>query len=150
MERENNVLPCLTSVERHNLIGLQLTICTPALKSRTQYVLYKQVMYTLDSLVEFYLTLFLVLHTTFVGYLVFLFKNGGLFANRTVFTLFRLDTTLQWRHNEPNGVSNHRGLDCLLNTLFRRRTKKTTKLRFAALCEGNSPVTRLIPNTKGQ
>ena len=27
--------------------------------------------------------------------------------------------TLQWRHNERDGVSNHRHLDCLLNRLFR-------------------------------
>ena len=33
---------------------------------------------------------------------------------------------LQWRHNERDGVSNHRGLDCLLNRLFRPRSKKTS------------------------
>ena len=31
--------------------------------------------------------------------------------------------------------------DCLLNRLFRRRSKKTSKLRVNGLCEGNSPVT---------
>ena len=36
---------------------------------------------------------------------------------------------LQWRHNERDGVSNHRRLDCLLNRLFRRWSKKTSKLR---------------------
>ena len=36
--------------------------------------------------------------------------------------------TLQWHHNVCNGVSNHRRLDCLLNCLFRRRSKKTSKL----------------------
>ena len=35
--------------------------------------------------------------------------------------------------------------DCLLNRLFRRRSKKTSKLRVAGLCEGNSPVTGEIP-----
>ena len=53
-------------------------------------------------------------------------------------------TTLQWRHNERDGVSNHRRLDCLLiihNRLFRRRSKKTSKLHVTGLCEGNSPVT---------
>ena len=49
--------------------------------------------------------------------------------------------TLQWRHNERNGVSNHRRLDCLLNRLFRRRSKKTSKLRVTGLCEGDSPLT---------
>ena len=30
---------------------------------------------------------------------------------------------------------------CLLNRLFRRRSKKTSKLSVTGLCEGNSPVT---------
>ena len=54
--------------------------------------------------------------------------------------------TLQWRHNEHNGVSNHQRLDCLLNRLFRRRLKKTLKLRVTGLCEGNSPVTDEFPH----
>ena len=49
--------------------------------------------------------------------------------------------TLQWRHNENDGVSNHQPRDCLLNRLLRRRSKKTAKLRVTGLCEGNSPVT---------
>ena len=47
---------------------------------------------------------------------------------------------LQWRHNEYGGVSNHRRLDCSRNRLFRRRSKKISKLRVTGLCEGNSPV----------
>ena len=43
---------------------------------------------------------------------------------------------LQWRHIEHDGVSNHRRLDCLLNHLFRRRSKKTSKIRVTGLCEG--------------
>ena len=49
--------------------------------------------------------------------------------------------TLRWRHNERDGVSNHQPPDCLLNSLFRHRWKKTSNLRVAGLCEGNSPVT---------
>ena len=30
--------------------------------------------------------------------------------------------TLQWRHNERHGISNHRHFDCILNRLFRRRS----------------------------
>ena len=44
-----------------------------------------------------------------------------------------INSILQWRHNKGNGVSNHRCLDCLLNRLFRRRSKKTSKLRVASL-----------------
>ena len=47
--------------------------------------------------------------------------------------------TLQWRHNKRDGVSNHRRLDCLHSLLFRRRSKKASKLRITGLCEGNSP-----------
>ena len=53
----------------------------------------------------------------------------------------KLQYPLQWRHNEPDGVTNHRHLDCLLNCLFRCKSKKTSKLCFTGLCEGNSPVT---------
>ena len=49
--------------------------------------------------------------------------------------------SLQWHHNGGNGVSNHQPHDYLLNRLFRRRSKKTSKLRFTGLCAGNSPVT---------
>ena len=47
----------------------------------------------------------------------------------------------QWRHNERDGVSYHQPHDCLLNRLFRRRSKKTSKLRVTVLCAENSPVT---------
>ena len=45
--------------------------------------------------------------------------------------------SLQWRHNECQGVSNHQRLECLLNRLFRRRSKKTSRLHATGLCEGN-------------
>ena len=48
---------------------------------------------------------------------------------------------LPWRHNERDGVSNHRRLHCLLNCWFRRRSKNTWKLRVTGLCAVNSPVT---------
>ena len=55
------------------------------------------------------------------------------------------NVSLQWRHSERDGVSNHRHLDGLPNRLFRRKAKKTSKLRVAGLCEGNSPVTGDFP-----
>ena len=48
-------------------------------------------------------------------------------------------TSLHWRHNEHNGISNHQPHGCLLNRLFRRRSKKTSKLGVTGLCVGNSP-----------
>ena len=49
--------------------------------------------------------------------------------------------TLEWRHNGRDSVSNHQPHDCLLNRLFRRRPKKTSKLHVTGLCAGpvNSP-----------
>ena len=52
---------------------------------------------------------------------------------------------LLWRHNGRDGVSNHQPHDCLLNRLFRRRSKKTPKLRVTGFCAGNSPVTGEFP-----
>ena len=53
--------------------------------------------------------------------------------------------SLQWRHNGCYGVSNHQPRDCLLKRSFRRRSKKTSKLRVTGLCVGNSPVTGEFP-----
>ena len=55
---------------------------------------------------------------------------------------------LQWRHNGPDGVSNHQPRDCLLNRLFRRRSKNTSKLRVTGLCVGNSPATGVFSAQK--
>ena len=56
-----------------------------------------------------------------------------------------MTSPLRWRHNGCNGVSNHQPHDCLLNRLFRRRSKKTSKLRVTGLCAGNSPETGEFP-----
>ena len=40
-----------------------------------------------------------------------------------------------------DSVSNHHPHNCLLNRLFKRRSKKTSKRRVAGLCAGNLPVT---------
>ena len=52
---------------------------------------------------------------------------------------------LRWRHNGRDSVSNHQPHDCLLNRLFRRRSKNTSKLRVTGLCAGNSPWTGEFP-----
>ena len=48
----------------------------------------------------------------------------------------RVKYTLQWHHNGRDGVSNHQPHHCLLNRLFRRRSKKASKLRYTGLCMG--------------
>ena len=54
-------------------------------------------------------------------------------------------TPLQWRHYGRDSVSNRQTHHCLLNGLFRCRSKKTSKLRVNGLCEGNSPMTSEFP-----
>ena len=54
--------------------------------------------------------------------------------------------TLQWRHNGCDGVSNHQPHDCLLNCLFRRRSKNTKAPCHWPLC-GEFTGDRWIPCT---
>ena len=53
--------------------------------------------------------------------------------------------SLEWRQNWCDSVSNHQPHSCLLNRLFRRRSKETSKLRATGPCAGNSPVTGEFP-----
>ena len=58
--------------------------------------------------------------------------------------------TLQWRHNERIGVSNHQPHDCLLNRLFKAQIEENIKApRHWPLC-GEFASDRWIPRTKGQ
>ena len=50
------------------------------------------------------------------------------------------ETQQEGRPRHYCDISNHQAHDCLLNR-FRRRRKKTSKLRVTGLCAGNSPVT---------
>ena len=56
-----------------------------------------------------------------------------------------LSESLLWRHNGDECVSNCQPHDCLLNRLFGRWSKKTSKLRVTGLCAGNSPETGEFP-----
>ena len=53
-----------------------------------------------------------------------------------------LAPSLRWRHNGRDSASNHQPHHCLLNRLFRRRSKKTSKLHVTG--------PRWIPHTNGQ
>ena len=59
-------------------------------------------------------------------------------------------TTLQWRHNGRDGVSNHQPHNCLLNRVLRNRWKKTIKAPRHWLLWGEFIGHRWIPLTKGQ
>ena len=56
-----------------------------------------------------------------------------------------INVALQWRHNGHNFISNLQSHDCLLNRLFRRRSKKTSKTRVTSLCAVNSPLAGEFP-----
>ena len=58
---------------------------------------------------------------------------------------YDLNHSLLWRHNGPDGVSNHQPHDCLLSHIFRCRKKNTSKLRVTGLYAGNSPGTGEFP-----
>ena len=95
-------------------------------------------------------------HTTGNSYEI-MQGGGGQFQNltrcflgRCIISIGYCNVTLQRRDNECDGVSNHRCLECLLNRFFKLRSKKTSQFRVTDLCEGNPPVTRWIPLTKGQ
>ena len=68
-------------------------------------------------------------------------------ARQPILYILHLISSLQWRHNDHDGVSNHQPHHCLLSCLFGHRSKKTSKLRVTGLCEGNSPVTGDHPIT---
>ena len=53
--------------------------------------------------------------------------------------------TLQCRHDGHDSVSNDQPHDSLPNRLFRRESKKISKLRVTGLCAGNSPETGKFP-----
>ena len=56
--------------------------------------------------------------------------------------------TLQWHYKEHDGVSHHQLLDCLLNCLFRSRSRLTSKLCITGICEGDLSVTSGFPSQR--
>ena len=74
-----------------------------------------------------------------IGYRKF-YKTGC-----AIFKLVAITATLRWRHNGRDGVSNHQPHHYLLNRLFRRRSKKASKLCVTGLCARNSPGTGEFP-----
>ena len=80
--------------------------------------------------------------------------NGSRDGSSTIFIkgmifitidIYNIAIPLRWRHNDHAGVSNHQPHGCLLNRLFRRRSKKTSKLRVTGLCAGHSPGSGEFP-----
>ena len=89
-----------------------------------------------------YSSCFWIVDTTLTHWCIILLPGEGLWGVILAHaTAGNLVCPLQWRHNGHDGVSNHRRLNCLLNRLYRRKSKKTSKLCVTGICEGNSPVT---------
>ena len=71
--------------------------------------------------------------------------NGGIVRNNCITRTHWGYDPFRWRHYGRDSVSNHQPRDCLFNRLFRRRSKKTSRLRVTGLCVGNSPGTGEFP-----
>ena len=82
-----------------------------------------------------------LMEMTFINFINYFdhYDNSWFSVTLIVGSFCALFLPLQWRHNGHNSVSNHQPHDCLLNRLFRWRSKKTSKLRVTGLCAGNSP-----------
>ena len=77
-------------------------------------------------------------------------ENGGHFVFTNVWRRLKRGWDMEGLfyitvHNGRDSVSNHQSHNCLLNRLFRRRSKKTSKLRVTGLCAGKSPGTGEFP-----
>ena len=67
-------------------------------------------------------------------------EEGPVILDRRCLSPTVTKVSLHWRHTERDGVSNHQHLG-----LFRRRSKKTSRLRVTGLWEGNPPVIGGLP-----
>ena len=75
-----------------------------------------------------------------------LLRQAALRPDNQSYMVWQLcDNSSQWRHNERDGISNHQRLNCLLNCVFRRKSKKTSKLRVTGPCAGISWMTGEFP-----
>ena len=59
--------------------------------------------------------------------------------------VFEVSYSLQWRHIQHDGVSNHQPHDCSLNCFFKLQIKENIKAPHHWLLWGNSPVTAEFP-----
>ena len=114
--------------------------CSQWLKFHQNQYIYVSVMYPPITLITF--SIFSLLRGRWWFSLLSdaTLTNKGSHTNAPVIDyITKTKELLQWRHNGRDSVSNHQPHDCLLNRLFRRRSKKTSKLRDTGLNAGNSP-----------
>ena len=70
------------------------------------------------------------------------------FRKEWTFVCTPLKTTLQWYHNEYNGISNNQRLDCLLNQIVQAQIKENIKSLHHWPLRGNTPVTSGFPSQR--
>ena len=81
----------------------------------------------------------MVIHAEYIGA-----NETSILVVVTPRIFFQFLYTLQWRHNERDGLSNRQHIECLLNYItgcLGADQRKTSQLRVTCLCEGNPPVT---------
>ena len=106
---------------------------------------------------HFVTEMFTYAHIYVIKWCIVEYGTGGDLCNRSIATCdggrgggAGRKLPLQWRHNGRDGVSNHQPHHCLLNRLFRCRSKKKIKApRHWLLC-GKFTGHRWIPCTNGQ
>ena len=76
--------------------------------------------------------------------------DRNLWPNHLCSLLLEFWVSLQWRHNERDGVLNHQPYDCLLSRLFKAQIKENIKAPRDWLLWGEFTGDRWIPRTKGQ
>ena len=92
--------------------------------------------------------IFIYIYMSIYIYILYMSVSWSFILNKDALGYALLIGTLQWRHYERDGVSNHQRIHCLPNHLFGHRSKKASKFRVTVLCEGNSPVTAEFPTQK--
>ena len=73
-------------------------------------------------------------YTHYISVIVYQILVKDLIMLRNTSCYRHLAISLQWRHNERDGLPNHQPRGCLLYLLFSRRSKKTSKIRVTGLC----------------
>ena len=115
-------------------------------KKETYYIVLNWPPHTHTEYIYIYIYIYIYWRTICC---LFLFQMNHHPGDKLLFLVTKhrkdIQLPLQWRHNEHDGVSNHQPRDCLLSRFFRRRSKKTSKLRVTGLYEWNSPVTGEFP-----
>ena len=84
---------------------------------------------------EYHRTAQLMICPGWFGWWIFAWRHQGI----TCIKVYQV-SLLQWRHNGRDGVSNHQPHHCLLNGLFRRRSKKHQCSASLAFVTGEFPA----------